>query len=1049
MTTTERVAHGVRRLCETLAEPFSAPDSRTFLPALLVFALVALAVHAYRTRTFRPAVALGLHAWRTPSSRLDAQLLLVRQLLRWLGVLRVGSGLALAGALVRALDATLGQPSPPPLPDGVVVAVYSLTFFVVADLSRFLVHRAMHRVPALWELHKVHHSAEALTPLTFHRVHPVETALLELRGLLVTAGLGGLAFWIWRGQAAILTVLGVEAIGLVLNTALGNLRHSHVWLPLPAVVERWLLSPAQHQLHHGAAPSQHFRNLGTWLAVWDRIDGTFASSGTEPPAAFGLARPNHAQDLGSALVDPLRAAWARLRRGRGVAAPSSAVAAALALLAPASAHAEDAPEDEPAPEEIVVSATGARPTVAGAAHEVSEETLSRYEHDDIQRVLARVPGVYVRGEDGFGLRPNIGMRGASSDRSAKITLLEDGVPLSPAPYAAPAAYYFPITTRLVGVEVFKGPSAIAYGPQTIGGAVNVLTRGIPDGGAGQVDMAYGTWGSAKAHAWGGASGRVGGFVLEGATVSSDGFQHLDGGGPTGFERQDLTGRARLHLPGAERNDLELKVGYGHERSDQSYLGLSLADFEADPYRRYAASALDEMRWERSAGSLSWDLRTADNLSVRTTLYRHDLHRVWRKLNGFDGGPDLHDLLLAPEAGQAAAYMAVLRGEEDGATSEQRLLIGTNDRRYANTGLQSVARWWIGGAGTSGRVSNLVEAGVRLHADDVARVHTEDAYDMRAGVPVDAGDPTETTMDSATRARALAVHARDTLTVGRFTAVPGLRVEHVVTAAGTTDSGPVDPQARTIALPGLALSADVGPWASVFGGVHRGFSPVAPGAAEGTLPETAWNAEAGARLSPGVSYVEVVGFGSSYDNLQGQCSLSSGCIDDLDAQYNGGGVLVAGAEAVASHEVGLPYGLTLTTNGSFTYTWSAFQGDFTSDFPVWGAVRAGDRLPYVPETQGSAELVLASARGSLGITSTYRGDMRDVAGQGAIPDAERIPAALVLDVAADVRVDERLTAYVTVRNATDAVTMESLRPFGARPGAPRTVLVGLKMDGGAR
>ena len=108
--------------------------------------------------------------------------------------------------------------------------------------------------------------------------------------------------------------------------------------------------------------------------------------------------------------------------------------------------------------------------------------------------------MYIRDEDGFGLRPNIGLRGGNSDRSAKITLLEDGVPLSPAPYAAPAAYYFPMTMRIVGVEVIKGAAAIRHGPQTIGGAINLRTRRVPvNATIAGVDTAYGAFNTLKAH----------------------------------------------------------------------------------------------------------------------------------------------------------------------------------------------------------------------------------------------------------------------------------------------------------------------------------------------------------------------------------------------------------------------------------------------------------------------------------------------------------------------------------------------------------------------
>lgn len=1069
MTTTE-AALAVAR---ALLEPFTDPASRTFAPSLVLAAGVAVLWEARRRRG--PGLwrrALGVDAWSTASARLDVQLLAVRQLLRLLGVLRVGSAVALATALVAALDATVGRPAAPVWPAWAVAAAYSLAVFVVGDASRFLVHRAAHRHAWLWAFHKVHHSAEVLTPLSFHRLHPVESLVLHLRGVVVTGTLGGLAFWLWRGEATLWTLAGVEAVGFGMNVLVGNLRHSHVWLRFPAPVERWLLSPAQHQLHHSALPAEREANYGTWLAVWDRLAGSWRPAGAAPPVAFGLParHQNHAQDLTSALLGPFAAAArelglrpAPLAAGLVLVAPARAFAdeppapasaPAPAPDAPASAPAAPAPaapapapaaplEDDPlgAIEEMIVTSEAGLPAVGGAAHEIDEETLERFEQDDVHAVLARVPGVYVRDEEGFGLRPNIGMRGASSDRSAKVTLLEDGVPLAPAPYAAPAAYYFPLTTRMVGIEVFKGPSAIAWGPQTIGGAVNLVTRPIPEGASGAMDVAAGTWGTVKAHGWGGIGGDTAGLLVEGAHLGSTGFKELDTGGPTGFERQDLMLKARVSLPGADRNDLEAKLGWGREHSYETYLGLTAADFAANPYRRYAASALDEMRWQHTQASLGWRVEAGGRLVVHTVAYHAWLDRSWRKLNGFAGGPDLHDLLLSPDAGQAATYVAILRGEEDTATADQVLRIGTNARQFHAGGLQSVARLWTGGE----RLENVAELGLRLHGDHATRLHTEDPYQMLSGTLVPTGGATETTLDSVTTAHALAAHARDTLTVGMVSVAPGVRVEHVRTAAGSRDSGPADPQLRTIALPGLAVSVAPTLTSMAFVGAHRGFSPVAPGADAEVLPETAWNAEAGVRLAPGRTWAELVGYGSRYDNVQGTCTLSAGCLEDaVDRQYNGGEVWVAGVEAVLGQGVQLPHDGTVDARASYTFTWSAFQTDFVSAFPLWGEVSAGDRLPYVPEHQGSVELVWTGRHAGLGVTGALRGAMRDLAGQGPIPEAERIPASATFDISGDVRISERVRAYALVRNVTDSATVVSLRPYGARPDAPRTVLVGVKI-----
>ncbi|MEL6184305.1 MAG: TonB-dependent receptor plug domain-containing protein [Myxococcota bacterium] len=164
---------------------------------------------------------------------------------------------------------------------------------------------------------------------------------------------------------------------------------------------------------------------------------------------------------------------------------------------------------------FVTGGASALARAAGSAHLVDEAELERFEYDDVQRVLSRVPGVYVRDEDGFGLRPNIGIRGANSDRSQRVVLLEDGILLGPAPYAAPAAYFTPLATRMVGFEVFKGPAAVRTGPFTVGGAVNFLTANIPeDGHEGLADLAAGQFGYLKGHLRYGWGNDHVGFLVE-------------------------------------------------------------------------------------------------------------------------------------------------------------------------------------------------------------------------------------------------------------------------------------------------------------------------------------------------------------------------------------------------------------------------------------------------------------------------------------------------------------------------------------------------------
>ena len=315
--------------------------------------------------------------------------------------------------------------------------------------------------------------------------------------------------------------------------------------------------------------------------------------------------------------------------------------------------------NEEASVEIIVYGDSQEIKEAGSAHKIEESLLEQYEFNDIQQVLSFVPGISTRTEDGFGLRPNIGIRGANSDRSAKITLMEDGVLFAPAPYAAPAAYYFPMSIRLIGIEVFKGAASTRYGPQTVGGAVNLLTRSIPKDLGYKSEISIGAYNTLKAHAYAGGYSKSGwGVLTEVSHLQSDGFKELASGADTGFYRTE----AMLKLA---KENLQFKFGYATERSEETYLGLSSSDFDKNPLLRYPASQEGLMKWHRSQAEVRWNTNISDNWQVQLVGYHHYLTRSWRKFNRFAGPVDVHNLLVQdPTGGEGAVYLSILRGESD-------------------------------------------------------------------------------------------------------------------------------------------------------------------------------------------------------------------------------------------------------------------------------------------------------------------------------------------------------------------------------------------------
>ncbi len=681
--------------------------------------------------------------------------------------------------------------------------------------------------------------------------------------------------------------------------------------------------------------------------------------------------------------------------------------------------------------------------VAGSAHVVGREQLEKFEYDDVHRVLAQVPGVYVRDEDGYGLRPNIGLRGASSDRSSKVTLMEDGVLLGPAPYSAPAAYYFPLVTRMVEMEVFKGPASIRFGPQTLGGAINMRTRGAPtSGGQGQLDLAGGLYWLGKGHLhYGYATERMG-FVVEGAHVQSSGFKQLDGGGDTGFGKNEgmLKGFLKLPSSGTSEQRLELKLGLANEHSDETYLGLSDEDFQRNPLRRYVASGQDEMNWLRSQLQLGYALSTGYAFQLRAALYRHDFARVWRKVNGFRSGPALEDVLRNGNSGQTAGLAAVLRGELDSANADEALMLGSNDRKYVSQGAQVVANW----RPVLGGISHVFEGGARLHYDRIDRFHTEDAYRMQGGALVAEGVPSLVTAHNRGSAMAGALYLMDEILLGDFLVVPGARVELVQTSWHDRQTGLRSQAFDPVFLPGLgAVYQPTSQW-TLLAGVHQGFSPVSPGQADEVRPEQSVNFEAGTRYNGEVLKTEAVGFFNHYLNLVGECTFSTGCNESqLNQQFNGGQANVYGAELSVGAGTAGPFGTRLEGRLAYTLTLSEFLSSFDSDNPQFGRVEVGDSLPYVPTHQGAALLMLEGSKWSASLSASYVGAMREQAGQGTLLSGQASDPHLLLDAALSFRLTPGTQLYLTGDNLLNTRYVAARRPYGARPGKPLHAEFGLK------
>ncbi len=666
--------------------------------------------------------------------------------------------------------------------------------------------------------------------------------------------------------------------------------------------------------------------------------------------------------------------------------------------------------------------------MTGSAHRLGAEELEAYRYDDINRVLNLVPGVYSREEDGLGLRPNIGLRGGSAERSQKITLMEDGVLISPAPYSAPAAYFFPHSSRMVGVEVFKGPSAIQYGPQTIGGAINLVSAPIPGSTEWLAKLGGGSDAYRHLHLRGGDQFEKLGVLGEFVHIGSDGFKQLDGGGDTGFEKNEALIKVS-HLLGPGR--LEARFNYADEVSNETYLGLTESDVRATPSRRYRASALDRMEWEWSGGRINWSQPLFGG-ELNLVGYTQKLDRAWRKFNNFNGA-DIRGLLENPESPFNQLFIDILRGgNTDGVGgSRDDLRIGTNDRAYQANGVQGIMRWNFGGP-----VAHNLEIGLRYHTDEVRRLHDESGFEQINGEIVSNSQPQVITADNTADTEALALWVRDEMVYGRWTVVPGLRIESIANTFNNRLTETSNDNEYSVVLPGLGARVELTESLSLLAGVHKGFSPSAPSATEDLEPEESVNYEFGGRWQGAFGRLELIGFFNDYSNLTAICTISSGCnTGDLDTQTNAGEVHAAGLEAGWNHVFNVTSTLNVPVSLTYTYTEAVFQESFTSTDPQFGSVTQGDHMPYIPPHRANLSTGVERAAWNIQLSATYMARMRNQAGRGHFHEREGSDAYVVLDLAGHYYLSSNWTISGRIDNLLDELYVVSRKPYGARPGKP--------------
>lgn len=686
----------------------------------------------------------------------------------------------------------------------------------------------------------------------------------------------------------------------------------------------------------------------------------------------------------------------------------------------------------------------------GSAYYVSPEELGKFNYSDINRMLKAVPGVNLYEEDGYGLRPNISLRGTQAERSERIVIMEDGILASPAPYSAPAAYYFPNAARMYAVEVLKGSSQVQYGPFTTGGAINLVSTPIPSRFSGKAQMSYGSFGTLKGHVHVGDRWKHFGYMVEYLRYQSDGFKKSTKGDHFGFWRNDVIAKIMVNTAKEEglNHALELKFGYANEKSDESYVGLTETDFAKDPFVRYPGADRDNIRTNHQQYAATYLMTLGTRFKFTANLYLNRFHRNWYKLDQVRASDEHTDkmgiaqILEEPETNWR--FMDILAGRTP--YVGQALMVKANNRLYHSKGVQAKAEYRFN---IEDHYFNL-EAGLRRHYDDEDRFQWNDGYSIQEGVMAlyHAGIHGEDA-NRITSAKAWAGYFLAKWTWNKLTVNTGLRYEYVdllsknYTKKDLLRTGHLRQEITNHAnaiIPSLGLHYQVLRSTSLFVGIHKGFAP--PSAMLYQKAESSVNTELGVRYNHRDLAVELIGFYNKYDNMLGSDLAAGGGTGSL-AQFTVGKADVRGAEFLVRWQP-LPrvWAVRTPMQLSYTFTDTEMKSRFTST--TWGEVFVGDEIPYINRHTLNGQVGVEYGGLDLNIGMHYTSDMRTAPGQGAIAERNKVPAHFIMDASASYKLNKYVTLTANAVNLTNKHYIASRHPSGLRPGHPFGVYGGVKV-----
>ena len=672
--------------------------------------------------------------------------------------------------------------------------------------------------------------------------------------------------------------------------------------------------------------------------------------------------------------------------------------------------------------------------IPGSIEIIDERTLEISRPFNFNEALRKAPGVYTRDEEGFGLRPSIGIRGLDPNRSAKVLLLEDGVPLGHAPYGDTDAYYHPPIERYNSIEVLKGSSQIAHGPNTLSGAINYLTRNPPDG-ADKFNGSLTLLGGNRNYFNG--YGSVGASFGKGAGSTGVLFDFLRKQGQGARENMrfglnDVLVKTVTKLNAEGTQTLGFKFNYYGENSNVPYSGLTLAEFIANP--RANPFRNDFFYGDRFGGSALYTNAINSHAVFTATLYGSNFKRDWwRQSSNSDQRPN--------------------RRGNNGCSglAELNTLCGNEGR------LRSYDTFGIDPRLTLSSRAGETNLGFRYHRETQDRIQQNNntlGPNGRGGITVE---------DNQRKNNAVSGYLQHRFLFGNLAITPGVRIEHVnIERTNRLLSTPVTGKTDvTEIIPGLGVAYSPSSRLTIFAGAHRGFSPPRPadlidnntGGVIELDPELSWNYEVGFRSAPARGLrLSTALFRLDYENQIVPANLSGGVGSSLTSA---GETLHQGLEFDGRWDSGVTFNSqhNFYARTAYTYIGTAeYRGTRFSNISGFNTISiTGNRLIFSPKHLATTTLGYSHTSGfdasveALHTGAQFSDDLNSLAvsanGQRGV-----IPSYTVWNATANYRIGklERYapTIFVAVKNLDDDTYIVDRRR-GIMVGIPRLVHGGVK------